>query len=143
MNTPFSFHHASGLEITSGLKRTDAASVIGSALRDMKTGYVWIDLPESTLAGWQVRSSVCFFGEDVHSITIAISDTERYGGGWDEWSEEKENLRAEDTNQLLLSLGYPNGSFDWVDVWTGFDRKGGSGHGIIMRWTPIFGQRSL
>ncbi len=60
-------------------------------------------------------------------ITFALYNPERYGHGWNDWSEAKERACATDTEKWLSNLGYKLGIFPWGEIWAGYDAKGGSG----------------
>ncbi len=47
--------HPFGLRIEKALFESDTSAVEGVIVRDMKTGYVWYDLPEARIAGKQSR----------------------------------------------------------------------------------------
>ena len=64
-------------------------------------------------------------------MSFAASNPELYGANWSEWSEQKEQLRARETEAFLQHLGYPQGEYDWGSVWAGYDSKGGSGRATI------------
>ena len=118
--------HPCGLRIEKGLLESDASAVDGVIVRDMKTGYVWYDLPETCIAGKQIVVGLCFFQRALHSIVFAVSDP-IYGTTWDDWSESKERARAEATRTWLESVGYSVGKYRWGVVYAEFDPRGGGG----------------
>ena len=118
--------HPCGLRIEKGLLESEASAVDGVVVRDMKTGYVWYDLPEACIAGQQIVVGLCFFERALHSIVFAVSD-QLYGTSWADWSESKERARAEATQKWLESVGYPVGEYRWGSVYAEFDPRGGSG----------------
>ena len=101
-----------------------------SKMDDMKTGYIWYTLPEEKINETKAIFSLCYNHGCLGSVRIDLTD-EKYGHGWDDWSEEKEKLRARDTKQFLSDLGYPPNTYEWGEVWASFDPKGGFGTGGI------------
>ena len=75
--------------------------------------------------------SLCFHNSALDSLSLALTDAALYGASWSDWSEERERLRARHTEDWLLALGYPAGTFSWGEVWAGYDPKGASGGGGV------------
>lgn len=122
--------HPCGLRLDKGLLESVASAVDGVVVRDMRTGYVWYDLPEAHIAGKRIQVGLCFFERALHSIGFALSDP-LYGNSWAEWSESKERARAEATREWLESVGYPVGEYGWGIVYAAFDPRGGGGSGGV------------
>jgi hypothetical protein len=126
----FVLEHPCGLRIEKGLLESDASAVDGVVVRNMKTGYVWYDLPETRIAGKPVVVGLCFFKRTLDSVVFAIPDP-LYGASWDDWSESKERARAEATRNWLRSLGYPVGEYRWGIVYAEYDPRSGGGSGGV------------
>jgi len=127
--------HPSGLTISPNLNENSAARIEGIVKKDMGTGYVWYYMPPADFSGAQVSFSLCFNSGSLESLSVCLIDSEQYGSGWDDWSEDKEQLRAKHTGEWLSSIGLSEGHHQWGDVWVGYDSKGGCGNGVI-RFNP-------
>jgi hypothetical protein len=132
MNTPeFVLQHPCGLTISRRLAESDVAAVHGATRQDMGTGFVWYSLPMASICGSEVAMRLCFHESALDSLHVALADPGLYGGSWGDWSEERERLRAKNTEDWLRTLGYSTGTFAWGEVWAGYDPKGASGGGGI------------
>jgi hypothetical protein len=127
----FSFEHDSGIRISRALTIAEVERVAGVRRADMTTGYIWYYLPETKTGSTRILVSLCFCRDQLDSVSFAASNPELYGSNWSEWTEPKEQMRARDTEAFLRHLGFPQGEYDWGDVWAGYDSKGGSGHATI------------
>src|SRR5690349_23019393 len=105
----FALRHPSGLLIEQGLRESEVGATPGVRARDMRTGYVWYDLPRAEIAGQMVAMSICFFREELNALSIAVLDDTLYGSSWGDWSAAKEQPRAEATGRWLADVGYPVG----------------------------------
>ena len=126
---PFHFILPNGLS----LEPTCSKEVIekySTSIRDMNTGYVWYDIPEQELDGQTFVVSLCLHEETLESYTVTLTD-DKYGTSWDDWSEEKEKQRAEDTKKFLKKIGCSPGTYKWGEVWAVFDCKSGQGIGGV------------
>lgn len=120
-----------GITISSSLSEADVANVPEASTRDMKNGYTWYALPPIEINGETIVFDICFFESKIQSINISISNADKYGGGWNDFSEAKEKLRAKDTEAWLSKIGYRTGKHSWGEVWAGYDSKGGFGHAVV------------
>lgn len=97
----------------------------------MGTGYVWYDLPPAEIAGRKIALSLCFFGQDLESVSLAVVDANFDGASWGDWTPATEQARAEATEQWLETLGYPLGTYGWGTVYAGTDPKTGDSSGGV------------
>ncbi|WP_146168182.1 hypothetical protein [Pseudomonas mangrovi] len=121
----------SGLIICSELSETEVAELPDTDKRDMNNGYIWYSLPPVEISGQRIIFSLCFFCSKLQSVNVAIVNPELYGSNWNDFSEEKEKLRAKDTEKWLMNIGYKTGKYSWGEIWAGFDSKGGFGHAVV------------
>ena len=123
----FELDHPCGVTLSRRLMSADLEGIAGVDVTDMGTGYRWCELPTCCLDGLRVAMSLCFHDGAIDMLELALQDPRVYGAGWDEWSEAKEKRRARDTGKWLKAKGYSTGSFDWGEIWVGYDPKGGFG----------------
>jgi hypothetical protein len=63
---------------------------------------------------------------------IQISNADpKYGTGWSDWSEDKEQMRVKCIAAWLVARGYPPARYQWGQVWAAYDPKGGGGSGGV------------
>ena len=127
----FQIELQNGITINSKLNESDIAGLPNINQRDMNNGYVWYALPPTEINGEAIVFNICFFKTKIKSISVSISNPEKYGSGWNDFSEAKEKLRAKDTEAWLNRLGHYTGNYPWGQIWAGYDSKGGNGHGVI------------
>ena len=120
-----------GIRISSVLKEKDVSTLPNVHPRDIGNGYVWYWLPAVELDNLQVLFGLCFFSGELRDINVSLSNPDLYGGSWNDFSEEKEKLRAKHTEQWLAKRGYKTGTFQWGTIWAGYDSKGGFGHAVV------------
>jgi hypothetical protein len=130
----FMLVHPCGFTISRHLTESDIANIDGITKQDMGTGYIWYSVPSADLSGSMVAVSLCFHKGILDRLQVAV-ETGGEAVSWDDWSEEKERLRAEHTDNWLSRIGYPPGKYDWGEVWAGYDPKGGFGGGSV-RYFP-------
>jgi len=119
-----------GITISSKLTEVEVSSLPEVTQRDMKNGYVWYALPPIKVNGEVVIFDICFYEEKIESVSIYISNPQKYGG-WSDFSEARQKSRAIDTEAWLSRLGHHVGNYPWGQIWSGYDSKGGSGHGVV------------
>ena len=127
----FKLELKNGITICSALPESEVAIVPGVNKRDIKNGYVWYAFPPIEINGGQVVFNLCFFQSKIQSLNISISNQEKYGDSWNDFSEAKEKLRAKDTEKWLSNIGHKVGKYSWGEIWAGYDSKGGFGHGVV------------
>ena len=130
----FEFQYPNGPLIKRGLFESTIREIQESLhiqRRDMNTGWVWYELPPCTDKGVKLGISLAFFKGVLRQVTIAHIDETLYGSGWNEWSEQKEKLRAQNTAVWFAKHGYSLGSFSWGSMWADFDAKSGFGSGGV------------
>ena len=127
----FALRHPCGLLIEQGLRESEVGATPGVRARDMRTGYVWYDLPRAEIAGQMVAMSICFYKEKLNALSIAVLDDTLYGSSWGDWSAAKEQARAEATGRWLADVGFPVGTYAWGIVYAGTDAKTGDGGGGV------------
>jgi len=120
-----------GFMINSELIESHVSNLSGISQRNMGNGYVWYTLPPSEIATETVTVDICFFQSNLESLKVSIFNPDKYGHGWDDYSEHKQRLRAEDTKLWLKRLGYDVGKHQWGDIWAGYDLKSGSSFAVI------------
>lgn len=128
MNNEFVLEHPRGIIISRDLSESEVHRLEGTKKNDMSTGYVWYSLPLSAINGSSVAISLCFHQGVIDSLNMALVDPTLYGGSWSDWTEDKERLRAQHTEDWLRTIGYTPGTFAWGEIWAGYDVKGGNGH---------------
>lgn len=131
----FILNHPLGFTISKELKENEISSNYKFEKDDMGNGYVWYDVPETEILGKTLIFRMCFYNGTLDFLSFALVDPELYGKSWDDWSEEKEILCASHTREWLEKNGYKIGKFNWGEVWTGYDPKGGLGGGGV-RYKP-------
>lgn len=133
MNTvqEFKLELKNGIILCSDLSESEVAIVPDVNQRDIKNGYIWYAFPPIELKGEKVAFNLCFFQSQIQSINISLSNPEKYGGGWNDFSEAKEMMRAKDTEKWLSSIGHKVGKYTWGEIWAGYDSKGGFGHAVV------------
>jgi hypothetical protein len=127
----FVLRHPCGLRIAQDLPEAEVRSIDGVLTRDMRTGYIWYDLPESEIAGQVVGMSLCFFEGKLWHLNVAVVNEELFGGSWADWTEQKERDRAEATRRWFADVGYAVGTYPWGIVYADTDMKTGDGGGGI------------
>ncbi len=123
-----------GIHIRRGLKESEIAAVQDSLHiqhKDMRTGWVWYQLPPFEDTGMQIGISLAFLHGTLKELSVCDLNAELYGKNWDEMTEEKERLRAVNTAKWLERRGHPPGRYDWGEVWATYDPKGGTGSGGV------------
>ena len=119
----FVISHETTVESTRALK--------GVVQRDMRNGYCWYDLPLRIVAGEEAGVSLCFVGDELFSIVLALQNHSRYGSSWANFSEAQETRRARDTIEWLSALGLKIGDYVWGSISGGYDPKLASGSAHI------------
>ena len=129
-NDGFSLAHPCGLHIRKDLLEPDVRVVRGVTSRDHRNGYVWYYLPRAQIAGQDISMGLCFFRQQLAFIHLAVVN-EPHGAGSGDWSQLKEQARAEATGRWLADVGYPAGTYPWGVVHAGIDAKTGDGSGGV------------
>lgn len=127
----FKLDLGNGITLSSELSESDVSALPDVHQRDMKNGYFWYTLPTIAIHGESVGFSLCFFSSKIESISIFVTNVQKYGASWNDFSESKEKLRAKDTEKWLSGIGYRVGKYSWGEVWAGYDSKSGFGHAVI------------
>ena len=129
----FELNHPCGVLLSRALtERALLATVpdVVESKRDAHTGWVWYQLPMLREEDYIIRVGLGF--NDGSLATIKFADTNPiFGVDWNEWSEEKERLRAKSTERWLQIRGIAVGSYSWGSVWAGYDGKGGHGSATV------------
>lgn len=120
-----------GLTLLSELSELEVSVYQDVHKRDMGNGYVWYSLLPVEMNGEKIVFNLCFFGAKLQNVNISLTNPELYGSSWNDFSEDKEKIRAKDTEKWLANIGYKTGKYAWGEVWAGFDSKGGIGHAIV------------
>ncbi|GEM_PF-3600779 len=120
-----------GLILSSELSESEVVVIPDVNIRDMKNGYIWYALPPVEMNGEKIVFNLCFFQSKLQSVNVSIANPELYGGSWNDFSEDKEKLRAKDTEKWLSNIGYKTGKYSWGVIWAGYDSKGGFGHAVV------------
>lgn len=96
----------------------------------MRTGWIWYTLPQ-VQDGNVLLSCVLAFKDGTIS-TVQISDgSPQFGTSWSDWSEAKEQLRAESIAAWLTAQGCPPARYAWGEVWAAYDPQGGVASGGV------------
>ena len=120
-----------GMKISSSLGEEEVSALPAVHPRDIGNGYIWYWLPAIEFGGVSIIFGFSFFEGLLKDINVSLSNPELYGGNWNDFSEEKEQLRAKHTEEWLAQLGYKVGTFTWGSIGAGYDGKGGFGHAVI------------
>ncbi len=123
----FIIDHPCGIKISRDLKESAIVSIKNVSKNHMNTGYIWYTLPISKVLGSDVAFSLCFLNGILHSVVFSLINPDLYSSSWDEWSEEKQQLCANHTEEWLSSNGYKVGSYSWGEIWSSYDKKSASG----------------
>jgi hypothetical protein len=132
-NKEFQLLHPAGLHVSRHLSEVSFLdSAVGRDARrtDMHTGWVWYRLPVFRDDGIMVGIALGFNSGMLEQISLSDVDP-KFGTGWSEWSAEKEQQRANSIGNWLDGKGFPARSYDWGEVWAGFDSKGGFGSATV------------
>ena len=123
----------------------------GTILSSRLTRSDFLSSPEGTQAQIQVQNepwcsfrfddredsliAVVFFkGERLESVSLHVSDP-RFGTGWEEWSEAKEQQRKRAGDEWLRKNGLqPGKNYRWGSVWSDYSPQSGSSS-IVIRYT--------
>lgn len=82
-------------------------------------------IPASDLMELPAILTLYFHDEQLESVSISAL-AERFGGSWDDWSEEKELERKQFHDQwLTTSIGSSTCDQSWGQLSSHFDAKGG------------------
>ncbi|VAW76011.1 hypothetical protein MNBD_GAMMA12-2678 [hydrothermal vent metagenome] len=127
----FTLLHPSNLQISSKTTEGSVLAINGVKKRDMKTSWVWYDLPIAKIYNKNVILSLVFRNRNLNSLTITLEDNQLYGSNWNDWEEKKEKLRVAHTTLWFEKAGYSLGKYTWGEVWSSFDQKSGLGNGGI------------
>ena len=129
MPKDFELHHPAGVIISRSLTREALSAFFldkDIPHQDMKTGWVWVQLP--TFQDGEINVGVSLGFDCGKLLQIALTDAHpKYATSGTDWSEKQELLRAERIGNWLACKGYPVGSYSWGIVWANYDPKGGSG----------------
>ena len=137
MDQEFVLNHPSGLRISRELLEAafiDSTAGRNARVLDMRTGWKWYQLPVLSDGDMTVGISLGFESGRLRQVTLGDASTE-LGSSWDDWSEAKEQLKADRIRDWLAVMGLAPGIYHWGEVWAGFDPKGGFGGATIRYYT--------
>jgi hypothetical protein len=120
-----------GIELSPDLEERQISRIPDSIQKDMGNGYVWYYLVNRPIKSETVSFSLCFYQQKLFSLSFALSNKQRYGFGWEDFSEEKEKLRAFDTEKWLIQNNFILTLKSWGQFWVGYDAKSGAGKAIL------------
>ena len=121
---------SNGIKVSPRLSAVAVSSKPGVVKNDMENGYICYSFSGIHLMGEEISISFCFLTSKLISLEIALSNKLKYGSSWDDFSEEKEQLRAEDTESWLRGSGIIN-KCDWGSFAFGYDPKSASGAAVV------------
>ncbi|MFD1700084.1 hypothetical protein ACFSB1_12160 [Halopseudomonas phragmitis] len=133
----FELNYPGGPYIHRGLKEQELREFLGRLdinVRDVGTGWVWYRLPTFFDGELGIGIELGFSQGNLRELTL-FHDDPVYGKSWNDWSEEKEQLRAETTRSWLQAKGFQTGNHSWGEVWSYYDAKSGFGSGGV-RYAP-------
>lgn len=134
-NVPeFELLHPLGLRISRSLTEATLLSAIQPEQlkrTDMHTGWVWYRLPTFVESDLVIGISLGFNSGVLEHVSLSDTRPE-YGTSWNDWSEEKELLRAKKIGSWLAGQGFSSGTYSWGVIWVGYDAKGGFGHAVVQ-----------
>ena len=134
----FELSYPNGPHIHRGLTEAALKEFVGRIelkVRDVGTGWVWYRLPTFLDGELGIGIELGFNQGDLRELTLFHDDPATYGKDWNDWSEKKEQLRAETTRSWLYAKGFPTGHHSWGEVWSYYDAKSGFGAGGV-RYAP-------
>jgi hypothetical protein len=134
----FELKYPSGLYIHRGFKEIEIEQFLDMleiTVRDLGTGWVWYRLPTFVDGGVGIGTELGFNCGNLQEITLFHDDPAIYGADWNDWSETKEKLRAENTLCWLQRRGFDPGQYHWGEVWSYYDTKSRFGSGGV-RYAP-------
>ena len=128
----FKFDHPSGVHIAQSLTEKELKEALPNIKgRDMKTGWIWYDLPSCLMHGKKMGMNLAFFKGALREIRIWHDDKKLYGRGWGSWSEKKEKLRVKNTKEWLEKNGFKLRKYSWGEIWVQYDPRDGFGGGGV------------
>lgn len=134
----FSVEYPGGLHVCRDLTEArlrEFVASFGVRGRDVGTGWVWYRLPSFLDGALNIGMQLGFNRGSLREMTIFHDAPDIFGNDWNDWSAEKEQLRAENTRAWFEQKGFPVGQYPWGEVWSCFDTKSGFGSGGV-RYAP-------
>jgi hypothetical protein len=119
----------SNIILSNNLSLTQSLDILADYFfntRDLKNGYIWIDLKGLSFGKKPCFLSLCFFNGKLISATwnIILSNAPIVWPDKENILEELELVRTELKAQLGVQLSNKQFKFSWGYVWSYFDPKG-------------------
>lgn len=91
---------------------------------DIGNSFYWFHFKLITLLGVEMYIGLCFYGEHLNSVHMAIVSND-FGTSWNDWSKEKELERKKAHDSWLLkNIGNPPYVYNWGTISSVYDNKG-------------------
>lgn len=123
--------HHSGLIISKDTMMSELEDLPFVNSSSTLENYTWFHIQNFEYESVTLSVSLLYHNSKLNTIQLALVDEVLYGESWYDYSERKERKRARDMEKWLSSKGISNGSYDWGDVWIGFEGKTPFGGAII------------
>jgi hypothetical protein len=130
----FELEHPSGVLLSRALTEDALLKLlpdVAQSKNDMRTGWVWYRLPPIHDGEYLIVFGLGFHNGLLEMMALADGNA-RFGTNWNEWSEEKERLRAKSTESWLYGKGFHVGTYPWGSIGADFDPKGGKGSATVL-----------
>ena len=123
--------HNSGLIISKDTKLSDLEGVDFVDADSPNDDYRHFSIHDFNYEGITLSIGLLYQKGVLERIQLTFIDSELYGSGWSDYSEKRERRRAKDVERWLSTKGIKNGSYDWGEVWIGFEGKTPFGGAVI------------
>ena len=125
----FVLQHPLGMIISAQTTEEEAAKY-GQLTRQIENGHNWYSLTLWQEPDIALGLSLCFFYSKLAFVQLAAVD-DKFGTSWDDWSEDKEHLRVNETKAWLERNKLKIGVYDWGTVDCRYDAKSSLGYADI------------
>jgi hypothetical protein len=93
-------------------------------IRDIGTGYKWIDIKNIQIDHKYFIISLCFKETKLSELSIVINDNPFHlNSGWESWSEKEEKEKLNKYQDWLSQKLGNDRIFKWGEAWASYDPK--------------------
>ena len=94
-------------------------------IRDMGTGYKWLDIKNIQIDDKYFIISLCFKETELSELSMVINDNPfDLNSGWEIWSEKEEKEKLNKYQDWLSQELDKERIFNWGEAWVSYDPKG-------------------